>query len=197
MTGPFAEPGDQSAAASLGLAATSERTVDKSTSARDRLFKNSCESGDVATFNRLLAEGVNPNFEVSSRIQSGKISTDSPQVRAKRQLEGMNSEEDSRRRSSRLNKIKPINLNLTQYTLVESYHADGEVKSYFIPKTYAQAIACDDSALWIEAMERELTGLQNSERFEVEVLPSGANPIPCLPLKLTPWGMSFVTKLGS
>ena len=70
------EPGDQSAPASLGLAAASEHTVDKSTSARDRLFENACESGDVATVNRLLAEGVNPNFEVSSRIQPGKISTE-------------------------------------------------------------------------------------------------------------------------
>ena len=66
------EPGDQSAAVSLGLAATSERTVGESTSARDRLFENACESGDVATVQRLLAEGANPNFEVSSRIQPGK-----------------------------------------------------------------------------------------------------------------------------
>ena len=36
MTGPIVEPGDQSAAASLGLAATSERTLVESTSARDR-----------------------------------------------------------------------------------------------------------------------------------------------------------------
>jgi len=41
-----------------------------------------------------------------------------------------------------------------------------------------QAIACDDSALRIAAMERELKGLQSSEGFEVEVLPDGANPIP-------------------
>ena len=49
MTEPFVEPRDQSAAASLGLAATNERTLVESTSARDRLFENACESGDVAT----------------------------------------------------------------------------------------------------------------------------------------------------
>ena len=70
---------------------------------------------------------------------------------------------------------------------MESYQADGEVKSYFIPKTYAQAFACDDSALWIEAMERELKGLQNSKCFKVEVLPSGANPIP------SKWGFTVKT----
>ena len=86
MTGPSVEPRDQSAAASLGLAATGERTLVESTLARDRLFETACESGDVATVNRLLAEGVNPNFEVNSRIQPGKIPTDSPQVRVKRQL---------------------------------------------------------------------------------------------------------------
>jgi len=95
MTGAFVQPGDQSAAASLGLAATSERTVGKSTSARDRLFENACESGNVALVKRLLAQGANPNFEVSSRIQPGKSSTDSQQVRAKRQLEGLDSEEGS------------------------------------------------------------------------------------------------------
>ena len=108
MMGPFVKPGDQSAAVSLGLEAARKRTVDKSTSARDRLFENTCESGDVAAVNRLLAEGVNPNFVVSSRIQPGKVSTDSSQVGGKHQLEGMDSGEDSRRRSSRLNKIKPV-----------------------------------------------------------------------------------------
>jgi len=51
MTGPFVEPGDQSAAVSLGLAATGERTLVESTSARDWLFENACKSGDVATVN--------------------------------------------------------------------------------------------------------------------------------------------------
>ena len=171
LTGPFVEPGDLSAAVSSGLAAASERTVDKSTSARDRLFENACESGDVATVNRLLSEGVNLNFVVSSQIQPGKISTDSPQIGGKRQLEGMNSGEDSRRRSSRLNQIKPVNYNLTQYTLVESYQADGDIRSYFIPKACAQAIACDDSASWNEAMEKELKGIENAGCFEIEELP--------------------------
>jgi len=90
----------------------------------------------------------------------------------------MNSGEDSCRQSSRLNKIKPINFNLTQYTLVESHQVDGELKTYYIPKTYTQAIACDDSALWIEAMEKELKGLENAGCFEVEVLPDEAHPIP-------------------
>jgi len=187
MMGPFVEPGDQSAAVSLGLAATGERTLVESTSARNRLFENACEFGDVATVQRLLAEGINPNFEVSSRIQLGKVSTDSPLVRAKRQLAGMDSGEDSRRRSSRLNKIKPINFNLTQYTLVESYQVDGEFKTYYIPKTYAQSIACDDSALWIAAMAKELKGLENAGSFEIEVLPDGANPIP------SKWGFTVKT----
>ena len=88
------EPGDHSAAVSLGLAATSERTVGESTSARDRLFENACESGDVATVQRLLAKGVNPNFEVSSRIQPGKPICDSSQAGVKRSLD---SGEDTRR----------------------------------------------------------------------------------------------------
>ena len=41
------------AAASRALA-TSERTVGKSTSARDRLLEYACECGDVATVKRLL-----------------------------------------------------------------------------------------------------------------------------------------------
>ena len=139
-----------------------------------------------------MAEGVNPNFEVSSRIQPGKPICDSSQAGVKRSLD---SGEDTRRRSSRLNKIRPINFNLTQFTLVESYQVDGEVKTYYIPKTYAQAIACDDSALWIAAMEKELKGLENAECFEVEVLPDGANPIPSKWV-FTPWGMWSVTKLG-
>ena len=47
--------------------------------------------------NSFLAEGANPNFLVSSRIQSGKVSTDSPQVRGKMQLKGLDSEKGSRR----------------------------------------------------------------------------------------------------
>jgi len=178
MTGAYVQPGDQSAAASPGPDAACERTVDKSTSALDRLFEDACESGNVALVEKLLAQGANPNFEVSTRIQPGKSSTDPQRVSGKRQLEGMDSGEGSQRRSSRLNKIKPINFNLTQFTLVESYQVDGEVKSYYIPKTYAQAIACEDSALWIAAMEKELKGLENAGCFEVEVLPDGANPIP-------------------
>ena len=64
------------------------------------------------------------------------------------------------------------------YTLVEYFQADGEVKTYFIPKTYVQAIACEDSAFWIKAMEEELEGLKDAGCFEIEVLPDGANAIP-------------------
>ncbi len=78
------QPRDQSAAVSLGLAVTSERTVDESTSARDRLFENACESGNVALVQKLLAQGANPNFEVSTRIQPGKSSTDWIQGRVRR-----------------------------------------------------------------------------------------------------------------
>ena len=93
LTGPFVEPGDQSATVSSGLAVASERTVDKSTSARNRLFEN---AGYVETVNILLAEGVNPNFTVSSGIQSGKPVHDCSQAGVKR---SMDSGEDLRRRS--------------------------------------------------------------------------------------------------
>jgi len=54
MTGAYVQPGDQSAAASPGPDAACERTVGKSTSARNRLFEYACECGDVATVKRLL-----------------------------------------------------------------------------------------------------------------------------------------------
>ena len=73
---------------------------------------------------------------------------------------------------------KPINYNLTQYTLVESIQVDGEVKTYFIPKTYAQAIECEDTAHWIKAMGEELEGLQDAGCFVVEELPDGTGSIP-------------------
>ena len=72
------------------------------TLARDRLLENACDSSDVELVNSLLPEGVNPNFVESSRIHPGKAPTESPQVGCKRQLKGLDSEEGSLRRSSRL-----------------------------------------------------------------------------------------------
>ena len=118
---------------------------------------------------------VNSKESAGSGPQPGKKRSYSVPGGTKRPLEGLDSLVDSSRgRSSRLiGNLKHVNYNLTQYTLVESFQADGEVKTYFIPKTYAQAIACEDSAFWIKAMEEELEGLKDAGCFEIEVQPDG------------------------
>jgi len=144
---------------------------------RDSLLARASETGDSRLVHELLAAGVKPNTTAVSGTgrEPGKVLVDKAPGGAKRALGGV---EDFRRKSSRLGNIKSINYHLTQYTLVESYQADGEIRSYFIPKTYAQAIACEDSAHWIRAMEEELAGLEDAGCFEIEILPEGANAIP-------------------
>ena len=131
MTGPGLEHGDHFAAAFPCLSGTNECRSVNSTSTRDRSLENACESGDVDLVKRLLAEGANPNFTVSSGIQPGKAVVNSPQVGVKRLLD---SGEDLRRRSSGLNKLKPINFQLTQYTLEESHQVDGKSSHIIFPR---------------------------------------------------------------
>ena len=177
-------PVELSAAVSAGPAAACERrgAQQSSESSRSRELARACEIGDLGLVHELVASGANVNSKESSGsgLQPSKNRSDSVPGGTKRPLDGLDPLVDpGRRRSSRLiGNPKPINYNLTMYTLVESHQADGEIRSYFIPKTYAQAIACEDSAHWIKAMEEELAGLNDAGCFEVEILPEGANAIP-------------------
>ena len=78
-----------------------------------------------------------------------------------------------------MNKIRPINFNLTQHTLVETYQVDEEIRDYYIPKDYEDAISCPDAPHWIAAMEEELEGLGDADCFIRSKLPPGAKAIPC------------------
>jgi len=83
------------------------------------------------------------------------------------------------RKSTRLSSKPPINFHLSKLTLVESHQVDGEVLSYYIPKRYAQAIACEDAEHWLAAMTSELKGLQEAECWIIEPMPLGAIALPC------------------
>ena len=111
---------------------------------RDSLLARASETGDPRLVHEPLTAGVNPNTTAVSGTgrEPGKVLSEKAPRGAKRALGGC---EDSRRKSSRIGNQKSINYHLTQYTLVESHQVDGEIRSYSIPKTYAQAIACEDS----------------------------------------------------
>jgi hypothetical protein len=111
---------------------------------RDSLLARASETGDPRLVHEPLTAGVNPNTTAVSGTgrEPGKVLSEEAPRGAKRALGGC---EDSRRKSSRIGNQKSINYHLTQYTLVESHQVDGEIRSYSIPKTYAQAIACEDS----------------------------------------------------
>ena len=89
----------------------------------------------LETWGSCTASGANVNSKESSGsgLQPGKKRSDSVPGGTKRPFEGLDSLVDSsRRRSSRLiGNLKPINYNLTQYTLVESFQLDGEVKTSY------------------------------------------------------------------
>ena len=106
---------------------------------RDSLLSRASEMGDFMLVHKLLAAGADPNTKAVSGTgnEPGKVLREEALGGAQRALGGV---EDFRRKSSRLGNNKSINYHLTQYTLVESHQADGEIRSYFIPKTYAQAI---------------------------------------------------------
>lgn len=111
---------------------------------RDSLLARASETGDPRLVHEPLTAGVNPNTTAVSGTgrEPGKVLSEKAPRGAQRALGGC---EDSRRKSSRIGNQKSINYHLTQYTLVESHQVDGEIRSYSIPKTYAQAIACEDS----------------------------------------------------
>ena len=83
------------------------------------------------------------------------------------------------RRSTRIASKSPINYYLTTHTLVETHQVDGEILSYYIPKRFAQAIACSDADHWIAAMDAELSGLREADCYIIELMPSGIVALPC------------------
>ena len=56
---------------------------------------------------------------------------------------------------------------------------DEEIRDYYIPKDYEDAISCPDASHWIAAMEEELEGLGDADCFIRAKLPLGAKAIPC------------------
>ena len=51
-------------------------------------------------------------------------------------------------------------------------------KRQFIPKTYKEAVNCEDSKQWREAIEKELTSLQQKMTWKMTKLPAGRKALP-------------------
>lgn len=83
---------------------------------------------------------------------------------------------EATRRSQRAANLQVLN----NLTLVEVYNSKvNAVEQYYVPKTHAQALACTDAKLWIEAEDSEMSGLNTSGCFYVTKLPEGKIALPC------------------
>ena len=176
MTGTGEIPGvPQSAAAGPTLTAASEHTerVENAlpTHLQQTLLK-AAETGDLHLVQELLRQGADPNAEEFSNSRRRVLRESSDSSKKPRRAEDV-------RRSARIGNTKPINYNLTEYTLVESFQMDEEIRDYYIPKDYEDAISCPDAPHWIAAMEEELEGLGDADCFIRAKLPPGAKAIPC------------------
>ena len=130
------------------------------------------ETGDLHLVQELLRQGADPNAEEFSNSRRRVLRESSDSSKKPRRAEDV-------RRSARIGNTKPINYNLTEYTLVESFQMDEEIRDYYIPKDYEDAISCPDASHWIAAMGEELEGLGDTDCFIRVKLPPGAKAIPC------------------
>ena len=126
-------------------------TIPLPTHLQQTLLK-AAETGDLHLVQELLRQGANPNAEEFSNSRRRVLRESSDSSKKPRRAEDA-------RRSARIFNTKLINYNLTEYTLIESFQMDEEIRDYYIPKDYEDAISCPDAPHWIAAMEEELEGL--------------------------------------